>query len=601
MATPSFIADSEEVTRELFDAFVSGLPDPAWIKDDRGIYVYANRQFRDFGDCIGNNDYSLWPKEVAERMRAVDRKALSIRQPQEIVELLKQGHQRFRIRVFPLQAGSQRVYAGGIAVEQAPLFPRELVGAMECSGDKIIGANDTLLGWLGLSREDLTAGRVNWRDLTPARYRAADDAAVAQLRSTGYAKTWEKELLHRDGNLVPVLMCATGTDPFTCIVLNVSERNHLEARLLTSQKLESLGMIASGMAHDVNNMLGTIMGNASLALDAMDSEHPALRPVNEVVIASRRASDLTQQVLRHSCSANHDVRAVDLSAAVREIGSLLETTISKKITLRFELAAGLPFIDAVESELQQVIMNLVINASDAIWENPGEIVVRTGLIEGGVCFEVRDTGCGMSDEIKARVFDPFFTTKSNGRGLGLAAVERIVRRHNGALLIESEPGVGTLFRVVFPISETQPLQSRPVLARRELWGSETVLVADDDGGILRMTRAALERFGYTVLSASDGEETVKVYREHHREIAVVLLDWAMPVMNGDEALRRILAINPAARVLMSSGYAETGAVRRMESPLLAGFVQKPYTITELAARLREIIEAKTSACSRSSA
>jgi len=199
----------------------------------------------------------------------------------------------------------------------------------------------------------------------------------------------------------------------------------------------------------------------------------------------------------------------------------------------------------------------------------------------------------MSEETRARIFDPFFTTKTNGRGIGLATVVNIVRNYHGALLVESELGRGTTFRVVLPASESQPApRPRPESATREaLWGSETILVADDDEGIRRMNRAALERFGYKVLLASDGEEAVTLFRNHHTEIAVVLLDWAMPVMNGDEALLRILEIEPAARVLMSSGYAETGTLKRGGQSLIAGFVQKPYTTNHIIEHLRRIIDA----------
>ena len=536
------------------------------------------------------------------------------------------GERRFRFRRFPFRARSGKLYIAGIGADVTPLtgeesarhslsvltdaearcerlFESELFGVMECSEESVIDANDALLGWLGYSSDQLA--RMNWRDLTPARYRPQDDAAVAEVRSSGSCRPYEKELIHSNGSLVPVLVSATEIQPrsgsFLCFVLNISERRQMEERLLRSQKLESLGLIAGGVAHDFNNLLATIMGNGSLCLDAISREHPAFKPLSEIVLASRRASDLTQQVLAYSGRANFQIRPVDLSIAVREIGSLLETTISKKINLKFHLASGLPFIDADEGQLQQVIMNLVINASDAIGEQPGTIAVITREIRSidqkpdqgrSVCFEVRDTGCGMTEATKARIFDPFFTTKADGRGLGLAAVLGIVKNHGGALLVESEPGAGTSFRIVFPAGQSQPAASRQAHAREELWGSETVLVVDDDEGIRRMTRAALERYGYEVLLAANGQEAVDIFSAHKDEIAVVLLDWAMPVMNGDEALKRILAVDPSAKILMSSGYAETETLQRVGTPLLAGFVQKPYTTTQLAESLRAVIDGR---------
>jgi len=297
---------------------------------------------------------------------------------------------------------------------------------------------------------------------------------------------------------------------------------------------------------------------------------------------------------------------VDLSVAVREIGGLLQTTISKKIDLRFNLPNRLPFIDADEGQIQQVIMNLVINASDAIGERPGDIVVSTDEIGNGepgcqVCLEVRDTGCGMTPATQAQIFEPFFTTKANGRGIGLAAVREIVHNLRGELQVESQPGLGTIFRVMFPATDTRPAPHKAPEVRQDLWGNETILVADDDDGIRRMTHTALERLGYQVLLASNGEEAIQIFLERHREIAVVILDWAMPIMNGNEALKRILAIDPAATVLMSSGYAETETLERVGARLPAGFLQKPYTTSYLAERLREIIARRPNAYSQLSA
>jgi len=612
-----------EESRELFDSFVSRLPALAWMKDERGYYVYANRKFHDLADalgatCPGNTDHDLWPGDLADRLRAADEIALHAPGSGFFTEALPVpgGDCRYQIRLFPFVAKSGKRYVGGIALkEEIPLMPPplsqcSLVGAMECCGESIVGANETLLAWLGLSQNELAAGGLNWRELTPIRYRSRDDEALADLDTRGAYAPYEKEFLDRQGKPVPVQICgvASGGDPerFTCFVLNLSERKQLEARLLRAHKLESVGLIAGGVAHDFNNLLATIMGNTTLALDAISNSHPAYRPLTEVVTASRLAADLTQQVLAYSGRANFAILPVDLSVAVREIGSLLQTTISKKIDLRFNLANRLPFIDADEGQIQQVIMNLVINASDAIGEQPGNIVVSTRAIENGaggcqVCLEVRDTGCGMSQSTQAHIFDPFFTTKSNGRGIGLAAVREIVRNHGGELHVESEPGLGTIFRVQLPASQTRPAPRKQPEVRNDLWGTETILVADDDDSIRRMTNTALERLGYHVLLASNGEDAIRIFRERHREIAVVILDWAMPIMNGNEALRRILAIDPAATVLMSSGYAETETVERVGTRLLAGFLQKPYTTSYLAQRLREIIARRPNAYSQSSA
>lgn len=646
--------------RQLFDAFMSRMPVPAWMKDDSGRYRYANRAFLNLigefqASVLGASDYDLWPAEVADAVRERDQNTLGSAAPQHCLETypFPQGDRRFHIIRFPFETRSRARYCGGIGVEitererldealrqaraaeetaraQAVsmlvslrsteargrrLFESPVAGVMLCDGDLILDANETLLSWLGISRAELNDAPWEWRKITPSRYRGFDDRALEQLRATGSFPPYEKEFHTRSGLTIPVIVGGGAAgEPggeYFCFVLNIGERKQMEERLLRSQKLESLGLISSGVAHDFNNLLATILGNSSLATDAISREHPAFRPLCEVQIASRRASELTQQMLAYAGRAAFAIRPVDLSTAVREIGSLLETTISKKVTLKLDLTPELPYIDGDEGQIQQIIMNLVINASEAIGENPGEIRVSTralhrfendgfensqGAAKPGryVAFEVSDSGCGMSEETKLRIFDPFFTTKKNGRGIGLATVLGIVRNHHGALLVDSHLGHGTTFRVVFPAGESQPA-ARPrtvAAAREQLWGNETILVADDDEGIRRMNRAALERFGYKVLLAADGDEAVRLYRQHKGEIAVVLLDWAMPVMNGDEALARIIEIDPTARVLMSSGYAETGTLKRDGKPLIAGFVQKPYTTTQIVERLRGVISEK---------
>jgi len=668
IAELSRLEESLSEIRELFDSFMGRIPALAWMKDETGHYRYANRGFLDLmgglqTSVLGCSDHDVWPAEVADNLRARDQTVLASPGVQHSIEKFpfSTGERHFRVVRFPFTTRNQMKYCGAIAIEitervrlqeelerlrgveesartqavsllsalrqsdarNRQLFESPVTGMMLCDGEAVLDVNETLLNWLGFNRAELADAARQHRLLTPHRYVAADNSALAQLCSAGSFSPYEKELVTRSGRKLPVLVAGValpasrnessgdlGNDDrprseYLCFVLNISERKQIEEKLLRSQKLESLGMISGGVAHDFNNLLATILGNSSLACDALSREHPAFRPICEVQIASRRASELTQQMLAYAGRASISIRPVDVSTTIREIGSLLETTISKKIRLHFDLAPSLPFVDGDDGQLQQIIMNLVINASEAIGENPGEIRVSTRRLENFesvpgarrashyVALEVRDTGCGMSEETKARIFDPFFTTKTNGRGIGLATVVNIVRNHHGALLVESELGRGTTFRVVLPAGESQPApRPRPESATREaLWGTETILVADDDEGIRRMNRAALERFGYKVLLASDGEEAVKLFRNHHAEIAVVLLDWAMPVMNGDEALLRILEIEPGARVLMSSGYAETGTLKRGGQSLIAGFVQKPYTTNHIIEHLRRIIDA----------
>lgn len=388
------------------------------------------------------------------------------------------------------------------------------------------------------------------------------------------------------------------------------ERERLEARLTQNQKLESLGILAGGIAHDFNNLLMGIVGNIDLALMHTAPESPVRPYLQRIDTTAQRAADLTNQMLAYSGKGRFVVEPINVSRLVEEMGHLLETVINKKAVLKYHLAGDLPPVDADATQIRQVVMNLITNASDAIGERSGAIAITTALLEADasyfnsmqlddglpsgfyVCLEVADTGAGMDRETQARIFDPFFTTKHTGRGLGLAAVTGIVRGHKGALKVYSEPGLGTTFKVLFPVSasaargakdETSPHAH----ASRALGEARTVLVVDDDETVLANARLLLEEAGYKVLTARDGEEGVKVFATRGKEISAVLLDLTMPHMDGDEAFKRISAINPDVPVIMSSGYSEIDASTRFAGKKVAGFIQKPYRIGQLLAKLSE--------------
>ena len=428
---------------------------------------------------------------------------------------------------------------------------------------------------------------------------------------------WEGELIHtrRDGTPLRVMSrwaLRTSSDGrpagFLEIATDITEKRRIEEQLRHTQKLESLGVLAGGVAHDFNNLLTGILGNASLALEATPHHHPNYILLEEVVKASERAADLTRQLLAYAGKGRFVMRTVDLSLLVREITGLVQATIPKQVQLRSQLADGLPGIDADAGQLQQIIMNLVINGAEANPAEGGTVLVRTGLqpvdeqyivtmssagelLRPGtyVYLEVHDTGCGMDEETMARIFDPFFTTKFAGRGLGLSAVLGIVRAHKGALKVYSRPGQGTTFKVLFPASENE-IAEHPHAAARSLAGSGTVLVVDDEEVIRRTAKNALERYGYSAILAENGALAIEAYRRNPGAIAMVLLDLTMPGVDGEETLRTLQGINTDVRVLLSSGYNEVEAVQRFAGKNLAGFIQKPYTATALAEKVKEVLD-----------
>jgi signal transduction histidine kinase/ActR/RegA family two-component response regulator len=389
--------------------------------------------------------------------------------------------------------------------------------------------------------------------------------------------------------------------------IGITERKRLEAQLCHTQKLESLGVLAGGVAHDFNNLLTGMLGNASLALDALVPSHPAWARLQQVMLASQLASELTNQLLAYSGRSQFLIRALDLSELVSESSQLIRTAMSTTVQLRLELDKGLPPVEGDPSQLQQLVMNLVLNAAEAVGEGTGTVRVRTGLEQIGeaallhtwvsekispgsyVYLQVEDSGCGMDEEVRSKIFDPFFTTKATGRGLGLAAVLGIVRGHRGAIHLDSAPGQGTTFKVLLPAAVGLKAELTAESAHSDLAGTGTLLVVDDEDLVRHFAQDVLERCGYQVLEAGNGQEAVELFRQRAGQIAGVLLDLTMPVMGGEEALRQLKEIRRDVRVVLSSGYNEADKVRRLMGEGFTDFIQKPYTPADLAAKIKKAL------------
>jgi signal transduction histidine kinase/CheY-like chemotaxis protein len=383
------------------------------------------------------------------------------------------------------------------------------------------------------------------------------------------------------------------------------EKRKLEQRVLQAQKLESLGVLAGGIAHDFNNLLMVILGHAELAQKEISPMSPARKGLAEITTAARRAADLCRQMLAYAEKATFALERVGLRDLVEEMADLLKTTISKKAILNLNLERGLPPIEADPSQIRQIVMNLLINASEAIGDRSGVITVSVGttrcdeeylqktelrddLVPGRyVHLEVTDTGSGMDAETQARIFELFFSTKFTGRGLGLATVLGIVRAHKGALKVYSEPGKGTTFKVLFPALEGggNAIRSPDSSPPGDWRGKGTILLVDDEESLVGMETRVLEDLGFTVLTAADGLQAVDLYRERGKEIDLVLMDLMMPHMDGAEAFGELRRLNPDVRVVLASGCSYEYVRSRFAGKRLAGILQKPYTL----ARLRELL------------
>jgi PAS domain S-box-containing protein len=386
------------------------------------------------------------------------------------------------------------------------------------------------------------------------------------------------------------------------------ERRRLEDQFQHVQKLESLGVLAGGIAHDFNNLLMAVLGNADLALRQLGPASPARSFLQGIQTASCRAAELCRQMLAYAGKGRFVVEPLNLNDVVEEMTSMLEVSISKKARLTFKLAPGLPAVDADATQLRQVLMNLITNASEAIGDRSGAIEISTGVVEieqaglnsdlipadmpaGTYVFvEVSDTGCGMTPEVKGRMFDPFFTTKFTGRGLGMAAVLGIMRGHGGAVEVRTEPDKGTAIRALLPVSFTAPMvRAAPPAPDVDWRGSGTILVVEDEDSVRTLARTMLEYLGFGVVAVGDGWEAVRTFRERRGEIACVLLDLTMPRMDGEETLQELRRIDEDVRVVLSSGYNEQEVTQRFVGQGLAGFIQKPYQVETLKERLRAVL------------
>jgi two-component system cell cycle sensor histidine kinase/response regulator CckA len=377
-------------------------------------------------------------------------------------------------------------------------------------------------------------------------------------------------------------------------------RIELDRKMQQAQKMESLGVLAGGIAHDFNNLLTSIMGFAELAQAESDAHSPAREYLSQVMVGAKRAAQLTQQMLDYSGKGRFVVEPVDCAALVASIRDLLQVSISKNCAIRFDAPPNIPLIEGDASQLQQVVMNLIINASEAIGETPGVIDVSVGrmtcdrgylgqlhfgdqLPAGEYLFlNVSDNGCGMSDDTKGKIFDPFFSTKFAGRGLGLAATLGIVRAHRGGIRVESQVGQGTTIQVLFPIpghpvegsTRTDALQHLPQ-------GTGKILIVDDEKPLRNLAAQMLQTLGFTVQTASSGPEAIELFRQDSSRYRLILLDMTMPEMGGIAVIRELRNFKQDVKVILMSGYSEQDVREQLGDERPAGFLQKPFQRTQL--------------------
>lgn len=627
----------------LLRTIIDHLPDMIFVKDAEELrFVQLNpageRMFgRTNDEARGCNDYDFFPAEQADHFTSKDREVLDSGQPLDIAEEAihtADGLRYLHTKKIPVPGPDGRPqYLLGIseditarkqAAEEAAdadqarrRAQEELEVLLDCFPGAVWSTDDDLrivsvageqTGSIALDQSAIGQPMAEHIPASAAAIGALH--AVSDLGSATYD-------FHADGRTYQVSvsqLSGPGPARLLWIALDVTQRRRLDGELLRSrlersQRLEQLGLLVGGIAHDFNNLLTAVQGNVALARHRLADDSPGVAQLEEALRESEIAAELTQQLLAYAGRGRMRTEPVDLSDLVGQLGKLMRSSVSKKALLAFDLADDLPAISADAAQVRQVVLNLVTNASDALVNTGGRIVVRTyalqadrGLLstafvddelaEGTyVVVEVRDSGHGMDPETQTRAFDPFFSTKDRGQGLGLAATLGIVRQHRGTIVVKTQPKVGSTFRVLLPAAGLVGAVANGVDERGQPGAPMArVLVVDDERAVRAVARTALLDEGYDVIEAEDGRQALEQLAASETPIDVVLLDLTMPALSGTEALREIKQLFPDTQVILSSGYAEPEALSRSGGGQAAAFLPKPYTPAMLASVVRDVVQ-----------
>jgi two-component system, cell cycle sensor histidine kinase and response regulator CckA len=434
------------------------------------------------------------------------------------------------------------------------------------------------------------------------------------IEKTGSLKDYEVKRRRKDGTEMDCLISSTVRSDdqgniigYQGIISDITDRKRLEKELLHAQKMEAVGTLAGGIAHDFNNLLQVTMGYSELLLSEKKQTDPEYQDLGKILEAAQTGADLVQRLLAFSSKTEIKQRPISLNHQIEKAKKILSRTIPRMIEIELHLSDSLSPINADPAQIEQVIMNLALNARDAMPEG-GRLTISTenttfddqycsnhpGLEPGGhVLLTISDTGSGMDKETLENIFDPFFTTKAVGRGtgLGLAVVHGIVQQHGGDINCESEPGKGTIFRICFPALEEKLYASETSRAPIKLpRGTETILLVDDEDYVRDLGERILRRWGYNVLLATNGKEALEIYLKERDNISLVILDLIMPEMGGKLCMKELFEIDPTARILVASGYESGGGPLDARQAGAAGFIRKPFNVNQILQNVRKIID-----------
>ncbi|VTS01954.1 PAS domain S-box protein [Tuwongella immobilis] len=628
-----------------FQAFMDHIPLGAWILDRNSRVVYVNRFYGDMAGInpnvlIGRKAYDLYTPEAAEYHRANDLQVLQTNRPIDRLEpYLRSDGVRGEVLVvkFPIVRQDGERYIGAVALDitERTRFEHELreserrLRSILDFSPTVISIKDLMGRYQFVNQRfvelfNRPTGSIIGRsasDLVPTEIADRWRETEVEVISTRKPMTFEETLPLSAGEhhflsvVFPLIADDTTVYGICTIASDITKQKQDEAQkeLITAQlqasdKLKSLGVLAGGLAHDFNNLLQPILGYTELLMNALPEDFAFRSMLPPITRAAQQSAQLCRQLLAYAGKGRFKVGPTNLNDAIAEMLELLRVTVSKRVTLLFQPAESLPLIEADRSQLGQVLLNLVINGSDAIGDVPGTVTIRTGCeyldesqtrqlipaIEGDpksgsyVYVEVEDTGSGMTADVMKQIFEPFFTTKFTGRGLGMSAVLGIARGHSGGLTIHSQVGVGTRIRFSFPARYELSLQHSPPQNLHPAFPPNSLIyVVDDDPSVRDSACDTLQSLGYRVRGFSDATEAIEQFRIHASEISLVLSDLTMPGLSGEEIMHQLLQIRPSTPVILMSGYTETDLQNRFARLGFAAFLSKPFNQQELQQRLQE--------------